>query len=82
MAGRFKPPEPDSSELNQALALSFCLSMIFSENRLPLFRIMLYFYCVINSARDAPWPQHGHRGKVLAIALAKRMRMVAIEFWT
>jgi hypothetical protein len=43
---------------------------------------MLYFYCVINSARDAPWPQHGHRGKVLAIALAKRMRMVAIEFWT
>src|SRR3984893_12773250 len=44
MADRFKPPEPDSSELNQALPLSFCLSMIFSENRLPLFRIMLYFY--------------------------------------
>jgi len=32
--------------------------------------------------RDALWPQHGHRGKVLAIALARRMRMVAIEFWT
>src|SRR5713226_5761206 len=42
MAGRFEPPEPDSTELNQALALSFCLSMIFSENRLPLFRVMLY----------------------------------------
>jgi hypothetical protein len=33
--------EPVSTELNQALALSFCLSMIFSENRSPLFRIML-----------------------------------------
>jgi hypothetical protein len=28
-------------ELNQTLALSSCLSMIFSENRFPLFRIML-----------------------------------------
>jgi len=26
--------------LNQTLALSFCLRMIFSENRFPLFRIM------------------------------------------
>jgi hypothetical protein len=34
-------PEHDSTELNHALALSFCLSMIFSENRFPLFRIML-----------------------------------------
>ena len=42
--------ESDSTELNQTLALSFCLSMIFSENRFPpigsepegmLFRIML-----------------------------------------
>src|SRR3984893_23667 len=31
MAGRFKPPESDSSELNQAVALSFCLSMIFQK---------------------------------------------------
>jgi hypothetical protein len=35
------PPESDSTKLNQTLALSFCLSMIFSENRFPLFRIML-----------------------------------------
>jgi len=28
-------------ELNQTLLLSSCLSMIFSENRFPLFRIML-----------------------------------------
>jgi hypothetical protein len=27
--------------LNQTLVLSSCLSMIFSENRFPLFRIML-----------------------------------------
>jgi len=33
--------EADPTELNQTLALSFCLSMIFSENRFPLFRIML-----------------------------------------
>src|SRR5713101_6810515 len=33
--------EHGSTELNHALALSFCLSMIFSENRFPLFRIML-----------------------------------------
>ena len=31
------PPESDSTKLNQTLALSFCLSMIFSENRFPLF---------------------------------------------
>jgi hypothetical protein len=34
-------PKSDSTELNRILTLSFCLSMIFSENRLPLFRIML-----------------------------------------
>jgi hypothetical protein len=31
----------DSTELNQALALFFCLNMTFPENRLPVFRIML-----------------------------------------
>jgi hypothetical protein len=41
---------------------------------------MLYFYCVISFVRLALWPQQGHRGKVLAMALASRMRMVAIEF--
>src|SRR5882724_4434461 len=30
-------PESDSTQLNQTLALSFCLSMIFPENRFPLF---------------------------------------------
>src|SRR6266436_153444 len=30
------------TELNQTLALSFCLRMIFSENRFPLFRIMCW----------------------------------------
>jgi len=34
----------------------------------------------ISCGRILLLPQHGHRGKVLAIALAKRMRMVAIEF--
>jgi hypothetical protein len=33
--------ERDSTALNHVLALSICLSMIFSENRFPLFRIML-----------------------------------------
>ncbi len=33
--------ERDDFSLNRHLALSFCLSMIFSENRSPLFRIML-----------------------------------------
>jgi hypothetical protein len=42
--------EPDSTELNQALALSFCLSMIFSENRLPLFRIVLKRHAIRASA--------------------------------
>jgi hypothetical protein len=31
----------DDFSSNRHLALSFCLSMIFSENRYPLFRIML-----------------------------------------
>ena len=35
------PLECDSTALNHTLALSACLSMIFSENRFPLFRIML-----------------------------------------
>src|ERR1700681_3881979 len=34
------PPESVSTELNQTLALSFCLRMIFSKDRSPLFRIM------------------------------------------
>jgi hypothetical protein len=33
--------ERDDFSSNRHLALSFCLSMIFSENRYPLFRIML-----------------------------------------
>jgi hypothetical protein len=33
--------EPDDFSSNRHPALSFCLSMIFSENRDPLFRIML-----------------------------------------
>ena len=36
-----RDPERDDFSLNRHLALSFCLSMIFSENRFPLFRIML-----------------------------------------
>src|SRR6266516_2753491 len=45
-----RPLESGSTELNQTLVVSFCLSMIFSENRFPpigswpegmLFRIML-----------------------------------------
>ena len=35
------PLERDDFSSNRHLALSFCLSMIFSENRCPLFRIML-----------------------------------------
>src|SRR5467141_4840739 len=35
--------ERDDSSSNRHPALSFCLSMIFSENRCPLFRIMLYY---------------------------------------
>src|SRR5260370_42661386 len=34
--------ESGSTELNQTLAYFFCWSMIFSENRFPLFRIMLW----------------------------------------
>ena len=34
-------PERDDFSSNRHLALSFCLSMIFSENQYPLFRIML-----------------------------------------
>jgi hypothetical protein len=33
--------EQDDFSSNRHPALSFCLSMIFSENRYPLFRIML-----------------------------------------
>jgi hypothetical protein len=45
-AGQRAPPDGsrlgrDAFWLNQHRALSFCLSMIFSENRCPLFRIML-----------------------------------------
>src|SRR5205085_9795730 len=36
------PLEPYRSWLNQSWALASCLSMIFSENRCPLFGIMLY----------------------------------------
>jgi hypothetical protein len=51
--------EPDSTGLNQTLALSFCLSMIFSENRFPpigsrpegmLFRIRLKRHAIRASA--------------------------------
>jgi len=33
--------EHDAIGLNRIMLLSLCLSMIFSENRYPLFRIML-----------------------------------------
>jgi hypothetical protein len=34
-------PDHDAIKWNRILILSLCLSMIFSENRFPLFRIML-----------------------------------------
>jgi hypothetical protein len=34
-------PDHDPIRLNRIMISSLCLSMIFSENRLPLFRIML-----------------------------------------
>ena len=41
LAGLFRRPlERDDFSSNRHRALSFCLSMIFSENRFPLFRIM------------------------------------------
>src|ERR1700723_780376 len=36
-----RAPDRDDFSSNRHPALSFCLSMIFSENRFPLFRIML-----------------------------------------
>src|SRR5712671_1594861 len=39
---RSQPLERDDFSSNRHPALSFCLSMIFSENRSPLFRIMLW----------------------------------------
>jgi hypothetical protein len=39
--GLGKPLERDDFSSNRHPALCFCLSMIFSENRFPLFRIML-----------------------------------------
>jgi hypothetical protein len=38
---RIWPLEPDDLSSNRHPALVYCLSMIFSENRCPLFRIML-----------------------------------------
>src|ERR1700730_2331544 len=35
---RARPLESDSTGLKRTLAVSFCLSMIFAENRFPLFR--------------------------------------------
>jgi hypothetical protein len=37
------PPDHDPIKLNRITISSLCLSMIFSENRLPLFRIMLEY---------------------------------------
>jgi len=37
-----RPARADDFSPNRHPALSFCLSMIFSENRCPLFRIMLW----------------------------------------
>jgi len=34
-------PDHDAIKWNRIMILSLCLSMIFSENRFPLFRIML-----------------------------------------
>jgi hypothetical protein len=39
---RHTPPERDGFRLNRHRALDLWWSMIFSENRYPLFRIMLY----------------------------------------
>jgi hypothetical protein len=36
-----RPLKRNDFKLNQHVALAFCLSMIFSENRYPLSRIML-----------------------------------------
>ena len=41
LAGAPARPERDEIELNHHRALALCLSMIFSENRFTLFRIML-----------------------------------------
>jgi hypothetical protein len=39
--GQSKPLNHDAIRWNRIMISSLCLSMIFSENRLPLFRIML-----------------------------------------
>src|ERR1700722_458326 len=40
-AEKWQAIERDDFSSNRHLALSFCLSMIFSENQCPLFRVML-----------------------------------------
>ena len=39
--GMTRPSDHDPIRLNRIMVLSLCLSMISSENRFPLFRIML-----------------------------------------
>ena len=45
--------ERDDVSSNRHPALSFCLSMIFSENRYPLFRIMLYPHTLVAACMTA-----------------------------
>src|SRR5206468_4475335 len=52
---RFRVLERDDVSSKRHLALSFCLSMTFSENRLPLFRIML------EGIKKGPERPHAHR---------------------
>jgi hypothetical protein len=70
--GPLSSPERDDFSSNRHPALSFCLSMIFSENRFPLFRIMLQGRPLVSpgfpgcsgagrSAPARPEPQHIHR---------------------
>ncbi|PPQ20284.1 hypothetical protein CV770_05870 [Bradyrhizobium sp. AC87j1] len=44
------PLKRDAIRMNRHRALGCCLSMIFSENRCALFRIMLYRFAINSSA--------------------------------
>ena len=78
---RFDDLERDDFSSNRHLALPYCWSMIFSENRYPLFGIMLYSAATRLALCGARSRKCGRISWAIAVMLARAISFGMVPNW-